>query len=173
MSAINFSKIWIRFEMDNETEQKQFDEEFHRLYLVNMKMVGNSYYRCHEHIYYNLVERPEEFEYQLSEAGKQYDRNKVADKLAEGDLFLSPYTTWQISLKRKRHDTPSGSFEDFAKRFANSLLKISLEDRGQYITYTNEKFLQKTCNCWTNSIAWTVSSVRITSCKRIGNKRIS
>lgn len=41
MSAIKFFKIWIRFEMNNETKQKQFNEEFHDLYVVDMKMVGN------------------------------------------------------------------------------------------------------------------------------------
>lgn len=146
MSAVKFSEIWIRFEMEDEDEQQYFNEELHRLYLVNMKMFGNSYYRCDNRIYYNSVEKPELFEFGLDNTGQPYGRNKAADKLARGDLFLSPYTTWQISLKAKPQRTPNSSFADFSKRFANSMLKISLEGRGEYISYTDESFLQETCN---------------------------
>ncbi|KAF0529167.1 Macrophage receptor MARCO [Gigaspora margarita] len=97
-SAIKFNKIDIFFRTDpilqTELEKKLASFE------VILTHLGNSYYRWNnQHIVIVGRERVISYHYEKRENGEPVSSNLVYQKIAKGDLMLSPYTMWNIHLK--------------------------------------------------------------------------
>lgn len=140
MSAIKFNDIWIKMRLKNESEQSEFDSEIDR-FKISLQMVGNGYYRCYKRFYYISLEKTIQFGFSL-ENGQPTKPNDVLTKLKTGGYFLSPYTTWKISLIPNNNNS-----NDFSrlKRFRNELDEISLEGYGQYLE-NKKSFVHDICN---------------------------
>jgi hypothetical protein len=62
---------------------------------------GNSYYRCDQKIY--LISNPSqtiEYSFEKKENGEPVDFNDVYRKIKDGDLMISPYSSWRLNLKK-------------------------------------------------------------------------
>lgn len=140
LNAIKFNEIWLKFKLKNQTIQGQFDAEL-RKFSVNMQMVGNNFYRCGKRVYYISLETPLLISFSL-EHGEVTKMNRVYDKLATGDPFLSPYSTWRITLRSKADDEV-----DYRrlKQFTNEIEEIALEGRGQFFKNKGD-IISETCN---------------------------
>lgn len=138
-NAIKFNEIWLKFRLQNQTLQNEFDAEIQK-FLVRMEMVGNSFYRCDKRIYYISLEKPFDIVYSLKCMPPcQLNENYV--KLKTSDAFLSPYTTWNIML------IPENDKSDYDKlsQFQNYVTEIALEGRGQYL-HNDVRFEYDICN---------------------------
>lgn len=92
-----------------------------------MQIVDNEYYRCYKWFYYISLDKPVQTSFSLNN-GQPIKQNDILGKIKTGDYFVSPYTTWKISL------TPSNNnVNEFAKlrRYQNEFKEIVLEGHGQ------------------------------------------
>lgn len=141
LNAIKFNEVWLNFKLKNQTVQNQFENELKQFSVV-LQMVGNSYYRCDKRFYYISLEKTVRISFS-SECGKPCKPNEIYSKLKTGDSFLSPYSTWRISLVSKNNNEI-----DFKKlsKFRNYITEMVLEGRGQYLDNNLGNFIHDTCN---------------------------
>lgn len=138
-NAVKFNEIWLKFRLQNQTLQNEFDAEIQK-YLIRMEMVGSSFYRCNKRIYYISLEKPFDVVFSLKCMPPcQLNENYV--KLKTSDAFLSPYTTWKIML------VPENEENDFEQlsRFEDLVTEIALEGRGEYL-HNDVSFEIDVCN---------------------------
>lgn len=140
LNAIKFNEIWLNFKMVNQTIQDKFDAELYR-FSVLMEMVGNNFYRCNNRIYCIPLENTVRFSFTL-EAGHPWKVNDVYSKMKTADPFLSPYSTWKITLVSKDNNDA-----DYLvlKEYQNYVNEISLDGHGQYLD-NEAKLVYQTCN---------------------------
>lgn len=140
LNAIKFNEVWLTFKMKNQTVQQAFEEQLGQFSIV-MQVVGNSFYRCDKRIYYISLESAVRISYSLG-CGKPCKPNEIYSKLKTGDSFLSPYSTWQISLVSK-----NGNDIDYKRlnRFRNDIVEMRLEGRGQFLDNRGD-FVYDTCS---------------------------
>lgn len=138
-NAIKFNEIWLKFRLQNQTMQNEFDVEI-RKFLIRMEMIGNSFYRCDKRIYYISLEKPFDIVNSLKCMPPcQLNENYV--KLKTSDAFLSPYTTWKIML------IPENEEYDYEilSHLQNYVTEIALEGRGHYL-HNDASFEIDICN---------------------------
>lgn len=138
-NAVKFNEAWIVFKMKNATVQREFDALLEHFY-IHIDMVGNSFYRCGNRIYYISPDRNWPMYYSLKN-GKTDSPNAHYSKLKNGDPFLSPYTTWTFSLRFKNYIS---GFQRLTK-FKNDIVEISLEGRGEFLDNVDTVHYE-TCN---------------------------
>lgn len=127
-NAIKFNEVWLNFKMINQTIQSVFDAELYRFSVV-MEMVGNNFYRCNNRIYRISLDNAVRLSFTL-ESGRPWKVNDVYGKLKTAEPFLSPYSTWRITLISKNNDDADYLL---LKEYQNYISKVSLEGRGQYL----------------------------------------
>lgn len=140
-SAIKFSKIWLRFILNDKEKENEFNDKLLK-FRFTMKMVSNNYYRCENRIYYTPLEKPIDFFFEMNNtnpsdlirpSGIYYD-------LDDKQFFLSPYTMWNISL----HSNEANGFEGLHS-FLNDVSKILLEGTARFLEYADDQYTSETC----------------------------
>lgn len=105
LSGIKFNKIWLRFVLADSSKQRKFNEKLDQLNVrFEMEMGGNTYYRCDNRIYYMPLDEPIQFFLTLNNTNPAdvRDPGGAYETLRKNAFFLSPYTTWKISMKAKQ-----------------------------------------------------------------------
>lgn len=133
ISAVKFNMIEFSITSANKSMQKELELFMHQnRKAIRMSIVGNSYYRCDDNIYYISLDDVIVFEYSTEKdpkTGKPKRFNDIYRKIMESDYFLSPYTMWKIELIQDAIAPKS----DETLKFLNSDLRIELTGVGQYI----------------------------------------
>lgn len=138
-SAVKFNEIWTQFKLKNETVQKHFDSVISN-FRIKMKMVGNNFYRCDKRVYYISLKRNDFISFSLRN-GRPVNPNDIYMKLKNADAFLSPYTTWMISIERKNGEP----IRNELKEFGNYVDEMSLVGYGSYVS-NSENFMRNFCD---------------------------
>lgn len=140
LSAIKFNEVWLKFRLKDPIVQSEFDELLQGFSIV-MNMVGNSFYRCDKRFYYMPLENTVRIAFSM-ERGQPNKPNEIYSKLKNGDPFLSPYSTWKVTLLSKQNNAV-----DFKRlnRYRNNIIGIALEGRGQCLD-NNIDFTYSICN---------------------------
>lgn len=142
LNAVKFNEIWLKFKLKTPALQREFDAQIEK-FLVVMRMDGNSYYRCDKRIYYFSLENSLRISFSWAN-GQLSEPNDIYNKLKHGQAFLSPYSTWLISLEPKNDNENKNEFYNL-RQFRNNIIEISLEGHGKYFQ-TKRKIVYETCN---------------------------
>ncbi len=97
--AIKFSRLEVNLKASNQTLQAEIDSKL-KGFKVRATHLGHSYYRYHNR-FYVITSDPQTLEFLFEKenrSGEPLHKNKVYDKLAKGNLVLSPYAMWEIQL---------------------------------------------------------------------------
>lgn len=97
--AIKFRTITLKIRARQESQQKDLDAILEYL-IVRMTHQGQSFFRVGDKVY-GIAHPPQEITYSFAKdsKGEPTFKNKVYQKLAAGDLMLSPFTIWKIQLE--------------------------------------------------------------------------
>lgn len=147
-NALKFKDIGLLFKIDANHSKEL---ELHRTlenFFINMTMGANQYYQCNNDIYYCPSEVVVIY-YKMKRGpnGRPVKANNVYNKIVEGPrFFLSPFTTWQITLKTELYlrSTEKQRIWDELRPFVKENIDIVLHGRGEYIR-RNSTTSQKYC----------------------------
>lgn len=93
-NSIKFKKISLLFQTPDQDLAKPLQD-----YHIEMKHLGNSYYRCKDEIY--VISSPSQtfrFSYETDDGHEPLDTNMIYKKVQNGPYILSPYTMWEVRL---------------------------------------------------------------------------
>lgn len=141
LSGIKFNKIWIRFVLSDSNKEREFNEKLERLKVrFELEMQGNTFYRCDNRIYYMPLDEPIQFFLTLNNTNPREIRDPggAYETLQQNAFFLSPYTTWQISLEAKKLEG--------LNQFSDYVSEILLEGTGKHLERKDKSFIQEICS---------------------------
>lgn len=141
LSGIKFNKIWIRFVLSDSNKEREFNEKLDQLKVrFEMEMEGNTYYRCDNRIYYMPLDEPIQFFLTLNNTNPKEIRDPggAYETLQQNAFFLSPYTTWKISLEAKNLES--------LKLFSDDVSAILLEGTGKHLEKKDTSFIHEICS---------------------------
>ncbi|GFS38774.1 uncharacterized protein NPIL_616951 [Nephila pilipes] len=126
--AIKFRNVEFHLKTKNITMQSQLNNVL-KGFDVKATHFGNSYYRYADKIYLITSDSQSIYRsYETNNNGEPVRRNDVFIKIKNGDLMLSPYTTWEIKLINL---TDKISFKDL--QFYKSKVDLELSGSGSYV----------------------------------------
>jgi hypothetical protein len=126
-NAVKFNTIEIHFKSANKTIQEEANAVLSYFH-VRLTHHGNSYYRCGTNLYVIRGDTQTiEYSGEKKHNGEPVDYNFVYRKLKDGDLMLSPYAMWSISLVNVTH-VNFPELEKFGQH-----VDLELAGRGQYV----------------------------------------
>lgn len=125
--AVRFRTVEIRFKLDDQSHQTEFDDLLQREFNVRLTMLGNSYYRCGRDITQLSVDLPISIVHSFNRTSyRDYlTINPTGTKILKNPFMLSPYTMWSIRLE-------NGDFGETSK-YINSVSEIELYGWGIYL----------------------------------------
>lgn len=142
-TAIKFKTLKLEFKHENSKQQEQLDNCLNHF---NVRIIGAA--ACHYYFAKRIYEfggnldsnEPLElmYSYKTDAKGKPMLTNGVYDKLLKGDIFLSPFTIWQIRLEAIDANEATNQFNQL-EQYKN---KVNLELTGKGI-YVDEKHMKK------------------------------
>lgn len=126
--AIKFDFIEINFKSSNLSVQAEIDREVLK-FGVQMKHLGNSYYR-YNNKFYVLHSESQSIQYSFEKKadGKAVSSNLVYQKLLSGNVMLSPYAMWEIKLRPTSNAVSFNALKTFYNK-----VDLALEGRGRYV----------------------------------------
>ncbi|XP_031639742.1 uncharacterized protein LOC116351742 [Contarinia nasturtii] len=136
--AIKFNQIGINLKIRNEAIGRRAEKALQKVY-VEMKMIGNSYYRCGERIYYTPADESFIIGQMLLLDTKRAPREPNGPYyqiMQNNQPILSPYTTWSIQLKNTTN---------LLRELENEVIDIELVGRGEFLD-NNEYVIDEYCN---------------------------
>lgn len=141
LSSVKFNKIWIRFVLSDSSKEREFNEKLDQLNVrFEMEMGGNTYYRCDNRIYYMPLDEPIQFFLTLNNTNPKdiRDPGGAYETLQQNAFFLSPYSTWKISMEAKKLES--------LKTFSDDVVEILLEGTGKHLEKKDKSFIQEICS---------------------------
>lgn len=133
LDAVKFNKIGIRLKCKLAAQQAELDRVLNNNYKVKLIHNGISYYKFLDNVYQFTSNKPIEIEYSFRNVGNKPGwRNNTWDKMDNGEIVLSPYTSWVIQLAKL---PTAREQKDLLTQFQKSIgdLKVSLVGSGSCV----------------------------------------
>lgn len=128
--AIKFRNIGLYFVARNQSYQQALDGALQD-YIIEMKMIGDGYYRCGSRFYtLPTLDQRLDYSFRKREDGSPDYQGTFYKTIDANDFFLSPYVMW--SYKLKNYDDKK---KDFAKlaAFVDRDMDLELVGDVQYL----------------------------------------
>lgn len=137
LDAVKFQKIGLKVESQLASEQAEINKILADSFKVSLQHSGTSYYKYLGNCYQIASDKPIEISYsfQVKPDGVPQIRNGVWDKMASGDILLSPDTTWMINIEQLPTVPGKVNLLDKLGPMKNHL-KLSLVGEGCYVDTT-------------------------------------
>lgn len=137
--AVKFNKVGIRLRCGN-AQQGELDNFLQQNFEVTLEHSGMSYYKYAENVYQIAIDKPITIRHSFNMRTDNItpvSYNRVWEKMALGDISLSPYTTWSIKMKPKQSSMESrrsvNLFDKFRTVISGFKVDVDLVGEGSYV----------------------------------------